>query len=330
MITLKTSKKIMLFGSAAAFCTSAWAAASYALTRKMVKIAINREKPNTSKKSAIRLSGTPESEYSAQIEEASIKLKQSVTQTINIQASDGENLAGHIYHSKNPKRIIIAMHGWRSSWNRDFGPISDFWMQNDCTILYADQRGQNKSGGNYIGFGLVERFDCRDWALWVNDNINPGKLPIYFAGISMGATTVLMAAGLELPHNVCGIMADCGFTSPYAIFKHVADNNLKISYVLISALANSMYKKRIEMNTDDYSTIEALSHTNIPVLLIHGSDDRFVPVEMTYENYKACNSPKKILIVPGATHALSYYVNTRDYQNAVCEFWNQFDNKKAM
>ncbi len=315
----------MLFSSAAAFCTSAWAAASYALTRKMVKIAINREKPNTSTKSAIRLSGTPVSKYAGQIEAASQKLKERVTEAVKITAADGEILAGHIYHCKNPKRIIIAMHGWRSSWNRDFGPISDFWMQNNCTIVYADQRGQNKSGGEYIGFGLAERFDCRDWALWVNRNINRENLPIYLAGISMGATTVLMAAGLDLPENVCGIMADCGFTSPYAIFKHVADNNLKISYTLISAMANSMYKKRIEMNTDDYSTLEALSHTSIPVLLIHGSDDRFVPVEMTYENYKACASPKKLLIVPGATHALSYYENTKEYQRVVEEFWQQYD-----
>ena len=59
--------------------------------------------------------------------------------------------------------------------------------------------------------------------------------------------------------------------------------------------------------------------------MIHGSDDRFVPVEMTYENYKACRSPKKLLIVPGAQHAMSYYVNKAEYEDIVKRFWKEFD-----
>ncbi len=322
---MNKSKKFLLGSGVVVGFMSAVAATAYSVTHKMVSIAINREKPSSSPKSAVRLSGTSISEFEEKIKAATQKLEQTVTQTVEIAATDGEKLVGHLYNCEGAKRIIIAMHGWRSSWSRDFGPISDFWMQNECTILYADQRGQNASGGEYIGFGLIERFDCRDWIDWVNENINPSNLPIYLAGISMGATTVLMASSLELSKNVHGIMADCGFTSPHAIWKHVADNNLRISYSLVSAMANSMYKKRIDMNTDDYSTTQALAQTNIPVLLIHGSDDRFVPVEMTYENYKACQSPKKLLIVPGATHAMSYYINTFEYQNAVKKFWKEFD-----
>ncbi len=326
---MKNSKKFLLGSGVVVGFVSAAAATAYSVTRKMVSIAINREKPNSSSKSAIRLSGTPVSQFDEKIKIATQKLEQAVTKTVEISATDGERLVGHLYRCDNAKRIIIAMHGWRSSWSRDFGPISDFWQQNGCTVLYADQRGQNGSGGDYIGFGLIERFDCRDWIDWVNQNINADQLPIYLAGISMGATTVLMASSLELSPNVHGIMADCGFTSPHAIWKHVANNNLRISYSLVSAMANSMYKKRIDMNTDEYSTTQALAETNIPVLLIHGSDDRFVPVEMTYENYKACRSPKKLLIVPGAAHAMSYYINTFEYQNTVKKFWKEFDNPTA-
>ena len=38
---------------------------------------------------------------------------------------------------------------------------------------------------------------------------------IFLCGISMGCATTLMAAGLDLPDNVKGIIADCGFTSPW-------------------------------------------------------------------------------------------------------------------
>ena len=78
-----------------------------------------------------------------------------------------------------------------------------------------------------MGFGLLERYDCADWAAWVQTQC---PLPIYLSGISMGATTVLMTSGLSLPENVCVIMADCGFTSPYAIWEHVAKENLHLTY----------------------------------------------------------------------------------------------------
>jgi fermentation-respiration switch protein FrsA (DUF1100 family) len=100
----------------------------------------------------------------------------------------------------------------------------------------------------------------------------------------MGAATVLMASGLPLPENVHGIMADCGFTSPHAIWKHVAEKNLHLSYGIIGKIASDMCRKKINMGPGDYSTTFALANTDIPVIFVHGSDDKFVPIEMTYEN----------------------------------------------
>ena len=142
----------------------------------------------------------------------------------------------------------------------------------------------------------------------------------------MGATTVLMAAGLCLPPEVCGIVADCGFTSPHAIWKHVVENNLHMSYNGIrGAIASDLCKKRINMGAKDYSTIDAMRVCPVPVLFIHGTDDRFVPIEMTYENYKNCASPKEILVVPGAEHGMSYYLGRDDYEHSILNFWNKYD-----
>lgn len=124
----------------------------------------------------------------------------------------------------------------------------------------------------------------------------------------MGATTVLMTAGLKLPDNVKGIVADCAFTSPQAIWKQVVENNLHMPYSIHAAAASDLCKKRINMSSQGYSTVEAMRHCKIPVLFIHGTDDKFVPVEMTCENYKACASEKELLIVPGggSRNELSY------------------------
>ena len=117
------------------------------------------------------------------------------------------------------------------------------------------------------------------------------ELPVYLCGVSMGATTVLMAAGLDLPENVHGIMADCGFTSPHAIWKHVANNNLHIPFRLRGILADTLYERKTQSDAAYESTVDALRHCRIPVMLVHGADDHFVPLEMTYENYAACASP---------------------------------------
>ena len=174
--------------------------------------------------------------------------------------------------------------------------------------------------------GTQEKFDCVSWCEYINKRFGE-EHNIFIEGISMGASTVLFASALKLPDNVRGIIADCGFTSPKAIWKHVANKNLHMTFGLRSIIADKLCKKRINIASDGYSTVKALQNTDIPVLFIHGSDDSFVPVEMTYENYKACASPKRLLIVPGADHAMSYYVNRKGYEKAVLDFWNEFDNE---
>lgn len=263
-------------------------------------------------------------EVKKKIVEAADKLRESCNREVKIIAHDGEVLTGHLKECKNAKRIIIAMHGWRSDWATDFGAISDFWHLQGCEVLYAEQRGQNGSGGKYMGFGMTERYDCADWVRYINIRTG-GTLPIYLAGLSMGGATVLMASDLTLPKNVKGIIADSAYTSPYKIWKYVAENNLHLPYAMLSKGADMGCLRRINMHTNDFSAPEALSATDIPVLIIHGSEDHFVPVTMAYDNYKSCNSPKHLLIVPGADHCMSYFTEKKRYEKAVLDFWADYD-----
>lgn len=298
---------------------------AYVTSKCLVSIALDRDMPKVVKKADKLISGEKNnSAFFKEVEKASEKLERKQNETVEIKARDGETLVGHFIPCENPKRVIIAVHGWRSSWHRDFGMVADFWHDNQCSVLYIEQRGQNNSGGRYMGFGLTERFDCLDWINWTIERCG-GDIPIYLAGVSMGATTVLMASGLGLPANIHGIMADCGFTSPNAIWKHVAQKKLHISYGLHSAMANAMCKQKILMGAGDYSTVDALKTSDVPVLFVHGAGDRFVPVEMTYENYFVCKAPKKLLIVPGADHGMSYYVEPERYEAEAKEFWKEND-----
>jgi len=46
---------------------------------------------------------------------------------------------------------------------------------------------------------------------------------------------------------------------------------------------------------------------------------------MTYENYKACASPKELLVVPDAGHGQSYYREPKKYEAALKRFWCLYD-----
>lgn len=317
--------KLVLLATA---CTGMSLAGSYLTTRLLVKTALDRDVPEMSKRIAKKkgniLSRSEKSEdFEKEYLRCAEELKNRDNVRVEISANDGKKLVGHWIPAEKPKRIIIAMHGWRSGWYRDFGMVYKTWEENGCSVLYTEQRGQNESDGSYMGFGLAERYDCQSWAYWASENIS-SEIPIYLAGVSMGATTVLLASELLLPSNVKGVMADCGFTSPDAIWKHIAKNNLHIKYKLKSIFADEIYKHVTEEDSR-YSTADALQNTKLPVMLVHGADDHFVPVEMTIENYRACKSEKELLIVPGADHGMSYFLAKDQYEEMAKGFWEAHD-----
>lgn len=295
-----------------------------ATAQYFVDLALNREVPPYPLRAERHLvSSSATEQMLSQIQNAGKRLAAKPHKTMQIQSRDGTRLWGHWMPAEHPKRIVVAMHGWRSTWDNDFGMVGDFLHQNDCSVLYAEQRGQGQSGGQYMGFGLTERYDCLDWVNRVNEETG-GNLPVYLCGISMGASTVLMAGGLALPDNVRGILADCGYTSAVDIWKHVA-KTLHLSYGICAKSVGRLARKRLCIAMDTESCPHALAHCRVPVLFVHGTDDRFVPVKMTYENYKACAAPKRLFIVPGAEHGMSYLVDRAGYESAVRNFWTEFD-----
>lgn len=324
----KRTKKLLIGSGIFAVGFAAVSAVSHALTNYLVKVALDREQPKpVGDKAKAQLMGSEKiGELMKQAEEEAQKLEQAGCRQVEITAQDGITLIGHLHTCENAKRTIIAMHGWRSSWSRDFGLIADFWHGSDCNVLYAEQRGQGGSGGDYMGFGMLERYDCLAWINWINEN-GYADIPIYLCGVSMGAATVLMTAGFALPQNVCGIVADCAFISAQSIWKHVMQNNIHLAYSGVrSTVIDDLCKKKIQVGPNEYSTLDAMKVCSVPVLFIHGTDDHFVPVEMTYENYKACTAEKRLFVVPGADHGMSYYVNPEEYKSIVKKFWADHDN----
>ena len=240
---------------------------------------------------------------------------------VTITSRDGISLVGRYYHVKDGAPVSILFHGYRSTLGTDCNGGYSMSVRRGYNVLVVYQRAHRESGGRTITFGVKERFDCLDWIEYINNRFGENT-KILLMGLSMGAATVLMAAGLDLPANVRGVMADCGFSSPKEILQEVIKQMkfpLRITYFFVRMSARIFG----HFDPEEASAVEALKNAKVPVLIIHGDDDRFVPSRMSHDNYEACASAKEILIVPGAGHGLSYCVDARAYEKAVEDFMDR-------
>ena len=137
--------------------------------RLLIVVALNRRLPKIFTKRATLSKITGSEDFANTLAQKENKLKESKTETVAIRGYDGAKLVGHILSAKSTKRVIIAVHGWRGTWSRDFGIVSDFWKESDNTVIYVEQRGQNASEGKYITFGLCERYDVLEWVRWASE-----------------------------------------------------------------------------------------------------------------------------------------------------------------
>ena len=238
-----------------------------------------------------------------------------------VTSYDGLRLFGKCYIASADAPWLIMLHGYRSGAERDFCGGLKFGIDSGFNVLLVDQRAHGKSEGKCLTFGIKERYDCLTWINYVISQAG-GSCKIALYGMSMGAATVLMAAGSGLPKNVACIVADCGYTSPKAIIKKVIrEMNYPVfpTYALVR-LGGMLFGG---FDIEEYSAVQAMEKCDIPVLFIHGDDDRFVPCDMSRENHRHCRAEgKKLLIVPNAGHGMSYMSDKRAYLGTVSEFLN--------
>lgn len=240
--------------------------------------------------------------------------------SVQITADDGTLLSAQYCHEADDAPTAIIMHGYRATAMRDTMGLIVLCKKLGFNLLMPDQRAHGRSGGRSITMGARERYDARAWAYWASVR-SFGKSSIFLMGVSMGAATVLLASGLDLPDNVRGIIADCGYSSIRDICRTCLPKYLP--HVPVGpgyAVGKAGAELFAHFDPDTIDCRKAVAHSNVPILFIHGSADDFVPCSMSRENYAACTSEKELLIIPGATHAMCYYYDTPAYAKAVTDF----------
>lgn len=237
---------------------------------------------------------------------------------VSILSRDGLKLSGRYYHVKDGAPLDICFHGYRSHPLTDFSGGTELCFEMEHNVLLIDERAHGKSEGNTITFGILERLDLLCWVDYAIKRFGD-DVTIFLFGVSMGGATVLMASDLDLPQNVKGIIADCPYAKPLDVILYVGQQTSFPTWLIkpFAVLSAKIYGGFDILETD---AIRAVKNTNIPVLIIHGEDDRYVPCYMSEAVAQANPQSVRRFTFPGAAHGISYLVDTPRYHRIVKDF----------
>lgn len=259
--------------------------------------------------------------------ECTRKMDEHPYEPVCITSFDGLKLFGRYYHHADGAPLKIIFHGYRGLALRDSSGGYALAKALGYNVIAIDQRAHGRSEGHIITFGIRERKDVLSWIEYANSRFGENT-PIILSGVSMGAATVIMAATLPLPKNVCAILADCPYSTPGDIIRKVAADEhfpADLSYPFIRIAAKLLGGFDLE----ETSALEGAKSSTVPILLLHGEDDRFVPCEMSREIHEKSNGCTTLATFPDAGHGLCYMIAPREYEATCIEFLNSIPALKG-
>ncbi|MEP6963374.1 MAG: alpha/beta fold hydrolase, partial [Acidobacteriota bacterium] len=180
-----------------------------------------------------------------------------------------------------PGRCVLFLHGaggWRGRSQR----FTPWLLPAGYSVLAPDLRAQGESGGDTITYGLLEQYDTLDWTSWMHQH---GCTKIFAMGESMGASILLMTAGLDPSANVfAAIVAECPFADLLEAAQHRGQSMFPLPAVIVAPLArlavasgSSYVQLTAGLDLTTASPVAAIAKLQTPVLLIHGLADTNIP-----------------------------------------------------
>lgn len=259
-------------------------------------------------------------QYREKISQWIVETRKLPREEMCVTSFDGLKLYGNYYEYAPGATIELMFHGYRGTAERDLSGGVQRCFKLGRSALIVDQRCCGRSEGNVITFGINEHRDCLTWLEHMRKRFGE-DVKVILTGISMGAGTVMIAAGAEaLPENVIGVLADCGYTSAKDIIKKVI-RDMKLPADLAYPFVKLGARLYGHFDLDETSPVEALKNSKVPVIFIHGQADDFVPCYMSEECYRVCSGGKRLVTVPDAGHGLSYPTDPQGYLQALREFF---------
>ncbi|AYW48524.1 alpha/beta hydrolase [Tetragenococcus osmophilus] len=244
----------------------------------------------------------------------------------HVRSEDGLELSAIFLPAEKQKRkTAVLAHGYMDT-AESMAEYAKMYHDMGYNVLVPDARGHGQSQGDYIGFGWHERKDYLRWIDQVlNRQGNDETITLY--GVSMGAATVMMVSGENLPANVVSIVEDCGYASVKEELTYQLKDQFDLPAFPLISITSAVTKVRAGYFFGEADATKQLAKNKLPIFFIHGKEDKFVPFSMLDEVYQATDAPKEKWEVDHAAHADSYKQDPELYQEKVHSFLQQHINK---
>lgn len=245
-------------------------------------------------------------------------LEQRPSEEVTVISYDGLELKGKYYHLDDNAPVDIYFPGYKGHALTGGCGFAELFAELGHNFLFVEQRGCMGSGGHTITFGIKERRDVESWLNYIVSRFGEDK-EINVFGTSMGAATVLMAAGLDLPGNIKHIVADCPYSDAEKMIRKVCKDR-KLSDALVYPFVWLAARVFGRFDLNETTAAEAVKNCTIPILIIHGEKDKLVSASMSEEIQQANPEHIRREVFPGADHLMSLFVDRERYRTLVRDF----------
>jgi pimeloyl-ACP methyl ester carboxylesterase len=209
-------------------------------------------------------------------------------------AGDAVNLKGWLFRAAGERRgTIVYLHG--SADNRaSVTGIAKRYVPRGYDVLAYDSRAHGESAGHACTYGYYEKRD-------LGKAIDSLGVPVVAViGVSLGGAVAIQAAAEDA--RVSRVVAISTFSDLRTVATERAPFFASAGNI---REAIAIAEKQAEFIVDDVSPVRAADRLSIPVLLVHGADDRETPPSHSERIHQALKGPKRLLLVPKSGHAVS-------------------------
>lgn len=238
---------------------------------------------------------------------------------ICLHSPDGIDLSAWLIGHRSARAAVILCHGF-GGHKGSMLPVAEF-LAPHLNLLLLDVRGHGESGGGWTSIGHFERLDV---IAATHELQRRGLGPIGVLGISMGASTALLAAADS--EEIRAVVAD----SPFAVLRRAVTRTARLrgyppGIAEIAALAAchaaAARLRHAPSASDPVRAIARISPR--PVFLIHGELDRLIPVTEAHALFAASNEPCSLWTIPDLAHAAAVTERAEEYRERVLEFFSR-------
>lgn len=240
---------------------------------------------------------------------------------ISIKSSTGVKLTGYELVVDENRPWVIVVHGYTGSAKAMGNYIYNFNKRN-YNVFAPDLIAHGKSDGNFISMGSHDSKDIKKWIEFLNEKYNSPDIMLF--GISMGAATIMNTIDENLPTNVKCFIEDSGYISLTDEFSYQGKKLFNLPYFPIVPISSMVTKVRAGYLFSDVNSTNALKNTKLPLLVLQGDKDTFVPYENAQKIYDIAKSPKMIYISKGAKHVEGAYMDSKNYWEHIEKFMSVY------